>query len=79
MNNIEKELTNKIYEITNMIQEKYPELYVQLEEFRDTLTTQEHPEVNVETLANYYESLKSMVQNYIEQKDKDDLFKLNHL
>jgi hypothetical protein len=79
MDTTEKELNRKIYVVTNMIQEDYPELYVQLEEFRDTLTLKEHPQVNIETLANYYESLKSMVQKYIEEKDKDALFKLKHL
>jgi hypothetical protein len=79
MDNTEKELTKKIFEITNMIQEKYPELYVQLEELRETLTMKEHPEVNAENLASYYESLKTMVQRYLEEKDKDGLYKLKHL
>ncbi|MBA3898957.1 MAG: hypothetical protein H0X62_01915 [Bacteroidetes bacterium] len=75
----EKELTKKIFEVTNLIQEDYPELYERLDEFTDTLTTKEHPEVNAKALENYYESLKTMLQKYIEEKDKDDLFKLKNL
>ncbi|MBA3898958.1 MAG: hypothetical protein H0X62_01920 [Bacteroidetes bacterium] len=79
MDTVEKELTSKIFEITNMIQEDYPELYIHLEEFRDTLTMKEHPKVDIETLADYYETLKTVAQKYIEEKDKNDLYKLNHL
>jgi hypothetical protein len=79
MDKTEKELNQKIMEVTSLISERYPELYVQLEELRDTLTNKEHPEVNDRALADYYESLKSMLKRYIEEKDKGDLHILKRL
>jgi predicted house-cleaning noncanonical NTP pyrophosphatase (MazG superfamily) len=73
MDKKEKELNQKIMEITTMISEKYPELYVQLEEMRDTLTNKVHPEVNEVSLEEYYESLMSMVKRYLEERNKSDL------
>lgn len=73
----ENELNKKILELTTLIQQKYPELYIHIGELTDTLTTKEHPEANIKTLSKYYESLKSMTKKYIEEKDKNELHILN--
>ena len=60
-----KELTEKILKITILIQEKYPELSKYLSEVQETLPTLEHPEVDEEALAKYYQTLDEMLKDYL--------------
>lgn len=61
----EKELNSKILEITMTIKEKYPELYEHLGEMPVTLLDIENPEINRKNLRAYYDSLKSLLKNYV--------------
>jgi hypothetical protein len=86
MNPAEKALTEKILKITTLIQERYPELVYELEEYNyyvageaEPQEMKENPEVNISSLSAYYESLKSLLENYLEEKDKKDLYTLKHL
>ncbi|MFZ2324635.1 MAG: hypothetical protein WAV89_13175 [Ignavibacteriaceae bacterium] len=63
----EKELNLKILEITMTIQEKYPELSEYLGEMPVTIPDTENPEINVENLRAYFDSLTSLLENYIRE------------
>jgi hypothetical protein len=62
-----EELNSKIMEITLKIKERYPELAVYLDEMTITIPDEEHPEVTLRNLNRYYNSLNSMLNNYILQ------------
>lgn len=59
------ELTAEIIKITSIIREKYPELYEYLGEMPITIPNDRNPIINAQTLTAYYESLVSMLNNYI--------------
>lgn len=60
-----RELTEKILKITVLIQEKYPQLLKYLSEVEDTLPSLEHPSVDEESLAKYYQTLEEMLKDYL--------------
>lgn len=62
-----KELTEKILKITVLIQERYSQLSKYLSEVQETLPAFEHPEVDAEALAKYYQTLEEMLKDYLEQ------------
>lgn len=61
----EKELNQKILKITMLIREHCPELSKFIEEMNETIPSQKKPEVTLENLKTYYESLQKMVDKYI--------------
>lgn len=63
----EKELNLKILEITMTIQEKYPELSDYLGEMPVTIPDKKSPEINIKTLMEYYDSLTSLLENYVRE------------
>lgn len=63
----EKELNLKILEITMTIQEKYPELSDYLGEMPVTIPDKKSPEINIKTLMEYYDSLTSLLGNYVRE------------
>lgn len=63
----EKVLNLKILEITMTIQEKYPELSEYLGEMPVTIPDTESPEINVKNLRAYFDSLTSLLENYINE------------
>ena len=60
----EKEITEAIAKLTIEIREKYPEISKYLNEMTVTNPDMEHPQINVELLNDYYETLKLMVERY---------------
>lgn len=64
----EKELNAKILKITMMIKENYPELSNYLSEMTDTIPDAENPEITTKKLKEYYESLNSLVKNYVREQ-----------
>lgn len=64
----EKDLTTKITQITNLIQEDYPELTPYIGEIPVTIPNDSEPEVNSKILKDYYDSLYQIVKNH--QKNK---------
>jgi hypothetical protein len=60
----EKVLNVKIFDITMIIQEKYPELSKYLGEMPVTIPDKKSPEINGKNLREYYESLTSILKNY---------------
>ena len=63
----EKELNLKILKITMNIHEKYPELSEYLGEMPATIPDTESPEIKVENLRAYFDSLSSLLENYIRE------------
>jgi len=60
----EKELYEKILKITTLITEKHPELSAKLEEMPVTIPIESTPEITLEILRDYYESLEKMLKKY---------------
>jgi len=60
----EKQLNDAILKITLLIQEKYPELSKYITEMPVSNPDTETPEINIEHLTNYYESLTAILKKY---------------
>jgi hypothetical protein len=63
----EDELNLEILKITMKIQEKYPELSEHLGEMPVTIPATQSPEINIKHLQAYYNSLASLLENYIRE------------
>jgi hypothetical protein len=61
---IEKDLNLKILKITLTIKDHYPELAGFLEEMPETIPDEKDPEITLNNLSAYYESLNSMLNKY---------------
>jgi hypothetical protein len=59
-------LNKDILKITMTIKEEYPELSKYIEELSVTIPDIKSPQINIEHLTNYYNSLNSLVKNYVE-------------
>ena len=61
----EKELNARILSLTELIQEKYPEILKFLDEMPLTIPDQRRPKINVHTLKNYYDSIHNLLKKHI--------------
>ncbi len=61
---IVNDLNSKILKITMRIKDDYPELSQYLEEMPVTVPTENDPEITLNHLKSYYESLISMLNKY---------------
>jgi len=59
-------LTKEINELTLRIEQEYPELYQYLDENPITIPDCEPPELSVNSFVDYLDSLKSLLERYIE-------------
>ena len=67
----EIDLNAKILKITMTIKDKHPELSKYIEEMPVTIPDETNPEITLKNLQAYYDSLNSMLSNYIlEHPDK---------
>ena len=74
----EDEINAKIMKITMVIQENYPELSKFLNEMPVTIPIDANPEISIQNLQKYYETLLNLFRkyvaehqlNYISQKSK---------
>ena len=67
----EKELNLKILKISLFIQKKYPELIKYIEEMTITIPNERTPQINSNSLAQYFNSLNYLVKGYmLEQGNK---------
>lgn len=69
---IEKDLNTKILKITMMIKDHYPELSPHLEEMPVTVPSENDPEITLNHLKSYYESLNSILEKYKADDQKID-------
>lgn len=67
----EQELHVAILKITMTIKDKYPELSKYMEKMSVTIPDVKNPEITCKNLSAYYESLKSMLDEYITQSIKE--------
>ena len=58
-------LNSKILKTTLMIKDQYPELSKYLEEMPETIPDEKNPEITLNNLKNYFDSLTSMLNTYI--------------
>lgn len=61
---IEKDWNAKILKITMRIKDHYPQLSQYLEEMPVTVPSENDPEMNLNQLKSYYESLNSLLEKY---------------
>lgn len=66
----EKQLNADILKISIKIQTEYPELSVHLVEMPATIPNVSSPKINIETLSEYYESLKIILEDYLKNHNK---------
>lgn len=59
----------KILDITILINEKHPELSKYLEEMPITIPDESNPEINIKGLRDYYNSLNSLLNRYVESEN----------
>ena len=59
------ELNKAILDITMKIQNEFPELIKYLSELPVTIPDVSNPEINIKILTEYYESLSSIIKNYV--------------
>lgn len=78
----EEEINAKILKVTMVIHENYPELSKYLNEIPVTIPIDSRPEVNVQNLQKYYDTLVTLFRNYVaehqlkyinQHKDSDHL------
>ena len=62
------EMNAKILKLSQMIEADYPELSLYLTEMPVTIPNVPSPKINASTLSEYYESLKILLKDYIENK-----------
>lgn len=60
-----KDLNLKILNITMEIKDQFPELSKYLEEMQETIPDQKHPEITLNNLKTYHDSLIVMVNKYM--------------
>lgn len=68
----EDDLNSRIVEITNQIQENYPELTPYINEIPISVPADPSPEVNTKILKDYYDSLYQIVMNHEKNKPNRD-------
>lgn len=66
----EKELYTAILKITMKIKIQYPELSIYISEMPVTIPNVENPEINCEVLQEYYNSLRILLKDYIDNHTK---------
>ena len=62
-------LNAKILKVTLRIREQYPELIKYLEEVTDTIPCKKDPEITLKNLNAYYETIQTMLNEYILEQE----------
>ncbi|NLP59001.1 hypothetical protein HGB55_12530 [Lutibacter sp. B1] len=68
-----QQLTKEINDLTLKLEQEYPELYRYLDENPATIPAIDHPELTVNTFSDYLDSLKALLQTYIETHKSNNL------
>jgi hypothetical protein len=64
MDEMEKTLNERILAITQLLNDKYPELVQFIPEMTQTNPDEKDPDINRRTLKEYYDSLVQMIRKY---------------
>ena len=65
-----QEIENQIIRLTMSIEVNYPELYATLDENPITLPSKVHPDMNINIMEDYLESLKQILKQYTKTHNK---------
>jgi hypothetical protein len=65
---LERELNLKIMQVTTEIKDHYPELIKFLDEMPVTVPDEKDMEITLKNLKSYYDSLNSILNNYITEQ-----------
>tara|TARA_R110000868_G_scaffold169348_3_gene404360 strand:+ start:954 stop:1157 length:204 start_codon:yes stop_codon:yes gene_type:complete len=60
--------TQEINRLTSIIETEYPELYIFLNENPITIPSEIHPDIDLNIMKDYLESLKILIEKYIETR-----------
>lgn len=63
-----QDYNSKIFSITELIRQKYPELLLFLNEMPVTIPNEETPDITANTLKKYYNSLEILLNDYLAEK-----------
>lgn len=66
-----QDIENRILTLTTSIEVNYPALYASLNENPITIPSQIHPEISIEVMENYLQSLKDILKEYIKTHQKE--------
>ena len=69
--NVLQNIENDIVRLTTLIKTEYPELYIFLEETPITVPSVNDPDINIEVMEDYNESLKQLLKHHIETHKKN--------
>lgn len=58
----------EINELTSVIETEYPELYIFLSENPITIPSESHPDIDLDIMKDYLESLKILLKKYLETR-----------
>ncbi|WP_055436915.1 hypothetical protein [Lacinutrix algicola] len=61
-------ILNQITQLTSNIETNYPELYRSLDENPITLPVSKHPQIDKKVMEEYLESLKDLLERYLEEE-----------
>ncbi|WCO02860.1 hypothetical protein [Psychroserpens ponticola] len=65
-----QDIENQIITLTTSIEVNYPELYVMLDENPLTMPDKLHPNMTIEIMEDYLESLKQILKQYTKTHNK---------
>ncbi len=65
---LERDLNLKIIQVTTEIKDHYPELIKFLDEMPVTIPDEQNMEITLKNLKSYYDSLNSILNNYITEQ-----------
>ena len=65
-----QDIENQIIRLTMSIKVNYPELYATLDENPITIPSEIHPDMNINIMEDYLESLKQILKQYTKTHNK---------
>jgi hypothetical protein len=65
-----QEIENQIIRLTMSIEINYPELYATLDENPIAIPSKAHPDMNINIMEDYLESLKQILKQYTKTHNK---------
>jgi hypothetical protein len=61
-----KIIENEIIRLTTLIEIEYPELYIFLDENPSTIPSKNHPNITIQIMQDYLDSLKQLLSHHVE-------------
>lgn len=64
------DIENQIIRLTTSIKVNYPELYATLDETPISVPSEAHPDMTIQVMEDYLESLKQILKHYVKTHNK---------